>query len=364
MVIAALATSARADSPAEDAERLSWRWAPVYVQHVASDDSGRDRPTRIDFDGNWNATDNWRNQAAFGTRLPPAAYGAAILTDTHAYLTYSLYYPRDWARLCISFVCHDNDLETLQLVVERDAQDGKLVEVRTKAHHAITDTTAANVARTADGRPIVRVESHGHGITVCKPGDPLCEPRAGRIVYEPGRTPSQPPVKATGQRVSYQLLSLHKSLWPLRSMQHGRLWTPGESGPMSYDGMRFGRLGNVMGAAMATTKFLGGVRPPWALRGAFGKRGDWFLDPAGRGEPAPLHIGPAAKDASTAPKYAYNPFLDDLAAECRGPRCKPAPKERSRARYLFKLGAPYLALSLGAVLVGGLLRHHARDLRF
>jgi hypothetical protein len=187
---------------------------------------------------------------------------------------------------------------------------------------------------------------------VCKPGDPQCESRAGRIVYVPGKTPSPPPVRATGQRVSYQLLSLHESLWAMRSTQHGRLWEPGESGPMSYEGMRFGRLGNVMGASMASSKYLGGVRPPWALRGAFGKRGDWFLDPA------------ANKEAGTPAKYAYNPYLDDLTAECTGARCKPAAKERSRARYLFKLGAPYLALSLGAVLVGGLLRHHAGDLRF
>src|SRR5690606_17890273 len=78
------------------AEQLLRRWAPTYVQHVDADDAGADRPTRVDFDGDWDTTNNWDNQARFGTALPPAAYGAAILTRTHAYLTFTLYYPRDW----------------------------------------------------------------------------------------------------------------------------------------------------------------------------------------------------------------------------------------------------------------------------
>jgi hypothetical protein len=326
---------------------MSRRWAPVYVQHVADDDEGRDRPTRVDFDGNWDATDNWQHQAEHGTALPPAAYGAAILTTSHAYLTYSLYYPRDWAGFCVSFVCHDNDLETVQLVVERDDRDGKLVEIRTKAHHSITDTRASDVARTAEGRPILRVEAHGHGIAVCKPGDARCEARPGRLVYQPGVIASPPPVEAAGQRVTYELVSLRDSLWPLRHLGNARLWTDGESGPVFYEGKRQGRLGNPMGASMAGSRYLGGVRPPWALKGD-GKRGDWFLDPA----------------AKRGDGYAYNPYLDDLAKECRGKGCRPAPKEQSRARYLFKLGAPYLLIGLGSVAAGSLLRHHARDLRF
>jgi hypothetical protein len=352
VLVAAFASSAHADAPgASIADRLSRRWAPVYVQYVATDDHGKDRPTRIDFDGNWDATDNWDHQGRLGTALPPAAYGAAILTDSYAYLTYSLFYPRDWATLCISLICHDNDLETVQLVVARDGEDGKLVELRTKAHHSITDTPARDVARTPDGHPVLRVEAHGHGIAVCHQGDASCEPKRGRIIYQPARVASSPPVAAEGQRVNYELISLHDSLWPLRHSVHGKLWTDGESGPMSYVGKRQGRLGDEMGASMAGNRYVGGVRPPWALAGAFGKRGDWFLDPAGN-------------DPSSSARYVYNPYLDDLATECTGKHCKPAPRERSRFAYFFKLGAPYLALVLGSVAVGSVLRLHVKGLRF
>lgn len=331
------------------AERLAARWAPVYVQHVDGDDDGRDRPTRIDFDGNWDATDNWDNQPRFGTALPPAAYGAAILTATHAYLTYTLYYPRDWTWMCVPLVCHDNDLETVQLVVERDDRDGRLVEVRTKAHHSITDTPASEIAST-EGHPVLRVEKRGHGIATCRPGDPACEPREGRIIYKPARSASSPPRDANGQTVHYELLSLRDTLWSRRSRMYRRLWTDGETGPLYYHGKYRGRLGMVMGAAMATSRYVGGVRPPWALTGSIGKRGDWFLDPAG------------ARSNSEA--YVYNPFLEDLATECRGPSCEPAPPERSRVAYFAKLGAPYVVLLLGAVAVTGLWRSRGVTLRF
>ncbi|MGE3455382.1 MAG: hypothetical protein AB7O24_09755, partial [Kofleriaceae bacterium] len=75
------------------ADRLVQRWAPVYIQHVADDDEGADRPTRVDFDGDWDTTNNWDRQVAYGTKLPPAAYAAGVLTATHAYQTYTMYYP-------------------------------------------------------------------------------------------------------------------------------------------------------------------------------------------------------------------------------------------------------------------------------
>jgi hypothetical protein len=345
LALVVCAQVARAEEPASTAERLARRWAPVYVQHVDSDDRGADRPTRIDFDGNWDATDNWTSLARYGTAVPPAAYAAPILTTTHAYLTYTLFYPRDWTRFCVSFICHDNDLESVQMVIERDAADGKLLEVRTKAHHAISQTTGADIARSADGRPMFHVEARGHGITPCRENDPACEATDGRIIYAPG-TPSPPPRHATGQTVNYQLLWLHDSLWPRRHLANHQLWTAGETGPLYYDGSKRGRLGHAMGAAMAHTRFLGGVRPPWALKGANGKRGDWFLDPA------------PTED------YVYNPFLDDLGNECRGKQCKPAPKEGTRLGYLFKLGAPYIALGLGLAGVTGWMRYRSGGLRF
>lgn len=356
-VIAALAAPAYADRSErieETADQLAKRWAPVYVQHVDSKDRGRDRPTRIDFDGNWDATDNWDHQAELGTRLPPAAYSAAILTATHAYLTYMLYYPRDWSWFCISLVCHDNDLETVQLVVERNAVDGKLVGIRTKAHHSMADVPAEKVARSDDGRPMLKVEAQGHGVSVCKKNDPGCTSRPGRLIYFPGTPSSAPPTQALGQTVPYELLSMRDTLWAHRTRLTKGLWTSGESGPLFYRGLHRGRLGHAMGISMATSRYVGGVRPPWGLKGPTGRRGDWFLDPA--------------STPDRAASYEYNPYLDDLSAECKGSRCRPAPPEPSRARYLAKLGlkrgGPYVAVALGVVVVTSLLRSRGAEMPF
>lgn len=316
------------------ADHLMRRWAPTYVQRVDADDRGRDRPTRIDFDGDWDASNNWDHQARFGTELPPAAYGAAILTATHAYLTYTLYYPRDWSRrFCVPLICHDNDLETVLVVVEREVGGaGRLVAVRTKAHHQTSDTPADQIQRTRDERPLLHVEPEGHGVAVCRRGDPRCAAAPGRIVYTYGEVASSPPAKALGQTVAYELVSLRDTLWARRSLANCGLWAWGETGPLHYQG-REGRLGWRMGASLAGRRYIGGVRPPWAIKGARGARGDWFLDPAGPGE-----------------RYVYNPFLDDLRDECVGAACAPAPSEPSRLRRWTSLGANGLAAWIDMVL--------------
>ncbi|MDX2090939.1 MAG: hypothetical protein SFX73_23975 [Kofleriaceae bacterium] len=285
-----------ASDEAACAEQLLARWAPTYVQEVAPNDAGADRPTRVDFDGDWDTTNNWDHQARFGTMLPPAAYGAAILTATHAYLTYTLYYPRDWNRTrCVPLLCHDNDLETVVVVVERDAGLGKLAEVRIKAHLAFSTTPASEISTTSDGRPRLVVEAEGHGIAACREGEPRCMPSSGRLVYAYGPAPSSPPNRAEGQTVHYGLLSLHDTLWARRSISNRQLWG---HDALDYASPRYGRLGALMGMVMAGRRYAGCANPPWAL-------GDWFLEPAG-----------------TRQRYVFNPFLDDLRAECVGMRCE------------------------------------------
>ena len=354
-IVAASYLVARAEpagvDPRRAADALVWRWAPVYVHDTSADDPSADRPTRIDFDGDWDATNNWDNLARYRDALPAAAYAAGILSETHAYLTYTLYYPRDWRDgLCVSLICHDNDLETVMMVVERDGAGGRLVEVRAKAHLRISDTAGADIARTHDGRPLLHVESEGHGITVCRRGDPACRPRADRTIYVPGEPTALvlegAAVPPDDRVVRYELLRLRETLWARRDLDHAQLWSAGETGPLFYAGRSQGRLGRRMGASMAGSRYQGGVRPPWALKGALGNRGDWFLDPA-------------AEHARTGSpvRYVHNPFLDDLAAECVGPRCARGPRrEPTRVEYWVKIAAPYALLSLGGVLMSGRLR--------
>ncbi len=329
------------------AARLLERWAPTFVQHVARADAGRDRPTRVDFDGDWNAKNKWRSQARFGTSLPPAAYGAAVLTRTHAYLTYTLYYPRDWIRpICLPYICHDNDLESVLVVVRRDRdwergeeRDGELVLIESKAHLRYHELSAREVAVDEDGRPLVAVEAKGHGPHPCRRGDDACAPGPRRLVYVRGDPPSPPPRRADGREVRYELLSLRESLWARRHpIESQGLWTAGETGPLYYAGTRCGRMGDRMGAAMAWSRFPGGVRPPWGLKGSSGARGDWFLDPAA--VVAERHPTVAAA-GDGALEYVFHPYLNDLARECLGGDCAhpEPPPEPSRASRWAGMGA-------------------------
>jgi hypothetical protein len=295
---------------ASEAHELLRDFAPTFAQEQSPSAPEADTPVRVDFDGDYRATNNWQNLALFGQRLEPAVYGAAVLTRTHAYLTYVLFYPRDWASpFCVAYICHDNDLEAVQLVVERatEGAPARLLYVETKAHFDYVALAGEEIRRDGEGRPILRVESQGHGIYPVARGAAL--PERARIFTHK----------------DYALLSLHGTLWAHRAHDaaEGELWQSGETGFLAYTGARHGRVGAWLGASMAGTEYAGGVRPPWALRASVGARGDWFLDPAYVALGRHRALFPREREADTS--YAFNPYLDDLARECSGSTCAPAP---------------------------------------
>lgn len=306
---------------AERAAALMNRWAPVFVQQTSPDHPERDRPLRLDFDGDWDATNNWVHLDEESARATPTVYGSAILSETHAYLSYVLFYPRDWVDwLCIPYVCHDNDLETALVVVEREsaARPERLAFVETKTHYRYLALPGSQVARGARGQPIFTVESQGHGLHALGRGETV---HGARVVLVHG-APS-PNVEGSGATSEqYELLSLVDTLWVRRATDavDGKLWSEGETGFLYYTGARMGRRGRPLGASMASQEYPGGVRPPWALR-AGSERGDWFLDPA---YDAQSRHG-AWLPASSSQNYVFNRYLDDLSRECRGAACASAP---------------------------------------
>lgn len=328
-------------SVSAEAEALVARWAPVFAQHQSSEHPDRDRPLRVDFDGDWDAKNDWKHLAG-GVRHPEAVvYHSVILTATHAFVTYTLFYPRDWVEVvCVPYACHDNDLEVALVVVER-AKPGAgeaLVLVETKTHHDYLATPGPEVARSSDGRPLIEVESGGHGLHVVPRGT------APEMTTRPFVPAVAKPDAGTAAD-SYQLLSLYDTLWTKRAPKRDNdLWTSDQREWLWYSGARQGRRGRALGALMAGEVYPGGVRPPWALQAA-GQRGDWFFDPAFA--VTERHRDRFASGRTPDQSYVLNRYLDDLTRECTGPRCSPGP-----ARPLTLSASPVaFALFLGLSLV-------------
>jgi len=301
------------------AQALLRRWSPNFAQEASAAHPERDQPLRVDFDGDWAATNNWSHLTAEQGRAQPVVYGSAILTSTYAYLFFTLFYPRDWSSpVCISYLCHDNDLEAALLVVRRAStpERDELVFVETKAHLAYVALRAAELASDAQGRPWIRVESEGHGMYPVPASEPVSGTAQRLVLANPAGSAEASGMPGRG----YELVSLHDTLWARRdpAAAQGELWTSGSTGFLTYTGARLGRRGHRLGVAMAGHEYAGGVRPPWGLEARAGARGDWFLDPA---YVALLQHREWFAAQAPSLEYVFNPFLDDLTLECSGLGC-------------------------------------------
>ena len=112
---------------------LAKLYAP-WIYHAVHPTKGRqDLPTRIDFDGNLRGADNWESFPFY--ELPPTVYYAVVETETHWFLTYHLFHPRDWEHVRLGLHrTHENDGENLQVVVDKRSEH--VVLLFTQAHFA------------------------------------------------------------------------------------------------------------------------------------------------------------------------------------------------------------------------------------
>lgn len=111
-------------------ERLAERWAPVHYQDVDQTGgdglNGRsDYITAIDFDGDWDALNNWENLESNTNSVQAYCYYSVVQTSTHWFIIYSFFHPRDWVDLQdFGLDTHENDLEGILAIVKRPAQEG------------------------------------------------------------------------------------------------------------------------------------------------------------------------------------------------------------------------------------------------
>ncbi|MGI5239652.1 hypothetical protein [Dactylosporangium sp. CA-139066] len=171
---------------ADGGETLAERWAPIH--HQAVDRHGRhaaggraDEITRVDFDGDWDARDNWADAERFPAA--PAAYASVVQTPTHWFVVYMYFHARDWTNRPLLDTEHENDAEGLLLAVQRDGTPyGRLRAAITVAHDNFYSYVPAGSpwgrgretidgvlpmrVSPADGRPhpVTEQEAHGHAL--------------------------------------------------------------------------------------------------------------------------------------------------------------------------------------------------------
>ena len=224
-----------AADPAQRAE-LALHWAPIHYMDV--DQTGdhalggrSDYLTRVDFDGNLNANDNWENLASASASLAAHAYFSLVETSSHWFLVYMFFHPRDWADSAFQNE-HENDSEGLLLAVERDGSPyGALRAAVTVAHSDFysflpaqstwtggredIDGTLQMVSFAGSLHPVTAQEAKGHGLKA----RPYYDIRGGDgIVYYPSLSQAETPDGPNDRDVKYKLvdLALPGGLWARR----------------------------------------------------------------------------------------------------------------------------------------------------
>jgi hypothetical protein len=305
LTLALMVGSQRRPGPVSH-EELALRYGPIIYQGAAT---SKDYITALDFDGDWIGNNNWENQPTGD--MTAYVYYSVIESETHWFIFYSLFHPRDyiqWGDCATEGGCHENDMESIQLVVEKDGTTfGRLVVMETLAHGDIylytlddDDSVAAGylrrdgVIRQEQGHPKIFVEVAGHGIR----GRPVPS-FGGQVIYRAGRE-AQIPDDRMDEPVAYELTPIYTSLWARRNdVGDGHTF----DGPFNY-------RGRTLPAAIDGADFgVDRANTPWGYDQASGERltrGDWFLDPA----KALAYHADFASDFSL--DYVYNPYLDDL----------------------------------------------------
>lgn len=282
---------------------MAQHYAPMIYQGAASD---QDFITAVNMDGDWIGDNNWENQP--NSDLSAYVYYSVIETESHWFLFYSLYHARDYTEEPCdeSEGCHENDMESLQVVVAKDGTSyGHPQALLTLAHSHIylypfDDSVKKGSLRSdgmvqqENGHPKVWVETYGHGIY----GKPqILVP--GKITYLVGDR-AEIPEDIHDDEVSYELVSIYDTLWQHRS----------EIGPGKIFDNPFDYQANTLPASFEGVDWgQDKANPPWAYNQEINDvllRGDFFLDPAKAIEYF------ATLQVELSHTYLHNPYLVDL----------------------------------------------------
>lgn len=96
----------------DDYSKVAFDWAPILYQHINLENPLRDMLCAIDFDGDWNTSNNRRNLYTNVYDLIPVVYYSIAETLTHYFILYCFYHADD--------LTHENDLEGCLVIADKE----------------------------------------------------------------------------------------------------------------------------------------------------------------------------------------------------------------------------------------------------
>ena len=209
-------------------------YAPFIAQETWFEPKA-DYLARFDYDGNWRGADNWENLAKGSSKA--FVYYAVMETETHWFLIYNFFHPRDYSDFCVAGSCHENDNEGLILTVRKDATKfGRLEVMETLAHNNVYSFTNNPAIKKGvhdiDGQielyekthPVIFIEAGGHGVFASDSKSSLFDAAKMSFKQNTGITyiynkKAESPQYVADQNVSYALLSIADEWWEKGSQE-------------------------------------------------------------------------------------------------------------------------------------------------
>jgi hypothetical protein len=291
--------------PADDSpyRKLAEHYAPFVAQETWFDPRA-DYPHRFDFDGDFVGDNNWDN---LDTGSPQAyVYYAAMETETHWFLHYNFFHPRDYSDNCLLGMCHENDNEGVILTVRKDGSEfGRLDLMETLAHNNVYTYTNrrdlkkglhnidGELALVDESHPVVFLEAGGHGAIGGADRKSTFDTRKMAWRQNTGITyvykgTAEPNLGGIGDRIGYDLLPIYEHWWK----RHQK--ADAHRDQMFADFVPYKPFGgrprpenaNLASAFLGKKHAANKARPFWGWFDEAGRRkkifapGQWALDPA------------------------------------------------------------------------------------
>jgi hypothetical protein len=301
-------------------EQVAARFAPLIYHDVASNPRA-DFLTPVNYDGDWIANNNWDNLDRY--ELNATVYYDVRETRTEYYITYMFFHPRDYSRVCIALVCHENDSEGTIVVVDKATLKERAVQ--SLAHNNIDHISNPLPVRLPAGysdwsgrsnKIAVFIEGGGHGVKSMSGSVNRLSHEISAFKAASGEARGFDPAQddhflfyhggvadsydgSQSGVFSYELRPVSE-LWKRRTDEgSGRLF----SKIFKYRGARV-EIGNIPGSFAGERWGAGRANPPWGWHDSSYpniRRGDWFIDPA---------FAFSQKVPGLSLIYTYNPYLE------------------------------------------------------